>query len=449
MPKEKDRSCSLLPMPNAGKDKFDELKYAQAFMRKAPPILTRADDWFAFDGKCWRPRSKDTFQRLSMDVIPPQHRLARHSKAVMDHVERTRQCTEDMEFGSAVKWKDDHSGVIVNVHNGVLHVTAEKIELLPHDKELMFTGCLGASWLPNSSEMPLFNKVLHETLHDISDVALFQWFSGYCLYPDCKQHEVFLICYGPGGTGKSTLADAIVNAFSDDVLVTRLSLAQICNSGPGSYSLPSLQTALVNLGTELDTVEMDESANFKQIVSGEPIVARSIYGKPFKMQTNCKLWFLSNGLPRFKSGTDAEYRRARFLSFSKKPPEKDPTLKDRLREERDGILTWLVDGLQAILQGFAAPMGGSHSAAVLKRFELSNDPVGCFVRENCTLSADLKTPKDHVINAFSEFLDAHQFPHRTREYFFRALYERNPNIVVQRDRTGGETKHVLLGIGLK
>ncbi len=448
-----DKTIRHLPgivhLPDAGKDKFTERVHAHKLMRQLPPILTRGDDWFVYDGKCWRPRIKNTFKKLSMEVLPPQHQTARHSKALMDHVEIACQCTDNMEFGSAVKWDKERGGVLVNVHNGVLSVTAEKVELLPHSHGLMFTGCLGAAWEGPNVKAPLFQKVLTETLPDDRDIALFQWFSAYCLYPDCKQHEVFLVCYGPSGTGKSTLAGAVAEAFADDVLVTRLSLSKICSSGPGSYSLPSLEFALVNLATEVDTVELDESGHFKQIVSGEPVIARSIYGKPILMRTTCKLWFLSNALPRFKNGTDAEYRRARFLSFCRKPAEKDLTLKDRLQDEKSGILAWIVDGLQVILQGVTAPMGGPQSVDVLNRFELSNDPVGCFVRDNCILAPELKTPKDQIITAFSHFLDAHQFSHRTREYFFRALYERNPAILVHRDRTGGETKHVLLGIGLK
>ena len=50
--------------------------------------------------------------------------------------------------------------------------------------------------------------------------------------------------------------------------------------------------------------------------------------------------------------------------------------------------------------------------------------------ENLDLDPDAETSKDDVMEAFSQFLDAHQFAHRTREYFFRALYERNPQIRV-------------------
>ena len=190
--------------------------------------------------------------------------------------------------------------------------------------------------------------------------------------------------------------------------------------------------ALVNLGTELDTIEMDESANFKQLVSGEPVVARSIYGKPFKMTTTCKLWFLSNSLPRFKSGTDAEYRRARFLSFTRKPKNKDIGLKDKLLNEKNGILAWIVTGLMAILEGAPCPIGGEESQNVLKRFELSNDPVGFFVKSRLIVNPAAEVPKDQIVTAFTEFLDEHQFPHKTREYFFRAFYERCPQIDVKR-----------------
>ena len=166
------------------------------------------------------------------------------------------------------------------------------------------------------------------------------------------------------------------------------------------------------------------------------------------MTTRCKLWFLSNSLPRFKSGTDAEYRRARFLSFTKKPAVKDVTLKDQLRVERDHILTWMVAGLQAILGGMTAPMGSQESQSVLKKFELSNDPVGCFLRENCVLDPSAEASKDSVFAAFGEYLQAHQFGHKSQEYFYRALYERNPTVQVVR-RRNVDPQYWLRGIALK
>ena len=58
-------------------------------------------------------------------------------------------------------------------------------------------------------------------------VALLQWWGGYLLYPSCKK-ELFLICYGPSGTGKSTIAEAICGVLGEDPMVTSLTLSQLC-----------------------------------------------------------------------------------------------------------------------------------------------------------------------------------------------------------------------------
>ncbi len=440
------KDFELLPAPGAGRDKFDELRFAQKFMTKAPPMRARASDWFSFDGKAWRPIQRDRFRKMAMETLPSKHRLSRHAKAILDHVEWTQQLGPGDELRSAVLKQEDGS-VLVNVNNGILEVWPDQVTLRPHNPDYFFTGSLAADWSEHTGRPELFLRVAREAMSAGLDMALFQWFSGYLLYPDCKQNELFLICYGPGGTGKSTLADAVVSAISDKTLVTRLSLAQICTTGPGSYALPTLQNALVNLGAELDTVEMDESANFKMLVSGEPVTARSIYGQPFEMTTTCKLWFLSNSLPRFKSGTDAELRRARFLSFGKVPKVKDRTLKDRILMEKDGILAWMVEGLQAILQGLPCPIGGPESEKVLRRFELSNDPLGFFIRTRCRFDPGAEVPKDPFINAFNEFMDENRFPQKSKEHFCRQLYERYPQIEGIRHRRK-EPEYYIRGIVL-
>jgi P4 family phage/plasmid primase-like protien len=322
------------------------------------------------------------------------------------------------------------------------------VELLPHDKDYLFRACMPSHWHGPQKPMDSFSEALSQILPDPKDRGLLQWFAGYCLFPDCRQHEQYLICYGKGGTGKSTLAQAIVNAFDDGTTVTHLSLGQICSSGPGSYALPSLEHAVVNLGTEVDTLEMDESSNLKQIVSGEKVIARPIYGKPFVMTTTCKLWFLSNVMPRFKAGTDAEYRRTKFIVFSHKPDAPDLELKDRLLEERDAIFAWSIDGLQAILQGFPMPQGSAESRAALTRFRLTNDPLGCFVEERCILSVECEVTKDDFAAELNGFLEAYGFPPKTKEILLKSLYGRYPQVGPLRHRTRSPEMYIS-GIGLR
>ena len=73
------------------------------------------------------------------------------------------------------------------------------------------------------------------------------------------------------------------------------------------------------MGTELDTVDVEDASALKCLVSGEPIEARNIFGRPFKMRSAAKLWFDANDLPPLQTRTDAELRRVRFLHFDQFP----------------------------------------------------------------------------------------------------------------------------------
>jgi putative DNA primase/helicase len=436
----------LIALPDAGTGKFNELQYFLAFERAGRPVKTRGKDWYAFDGKAWRPTTRERFAPFVFDLLPHVHHSHRKADAVLSHVEAKFQMGEEV-FRGAICF-DDNGSVLINIANGVLRVSSESIELLPHDPKYHFTACAPSIWHDSPQPLDAFTRALAQILPDREDRALLQWFAGYCLFPDCKQHEQYLICYGKGGTGKSTVAQAIVNAFDDGSTVTHLSLGQICSSGPGSYALPSLEHAIVNLGTELDTLEVDESTNLKQLVSGEPVIARPIYGKPFTMSTTCKHWFLSNVMPRFKSGTDAEYRRTKIIAFSQKPDAPDRKLKDLLLAERDAIFWWCVEGLRAILEGYVAPEGSVESQNALTRFKLSNDPLGCFVEERCILSPDVEIAKNVLMEELTGYLDAYGFSSKTKEVMCKSLYERYPEVRHTRHRNRTPDAYIK-GIGLR
>jgi putative DNA primase/helicase len=180
--------------------------------------------------------------------------------------------------------------------------------------------------------------------------------AGNFLLPDSR-FETCLVCYGTAGTGKSTIAEGIIATTLGRDIIRQLSMAQIWD--PKGYSVPKLRGAAVNIGTELESLELDDSSNFTRIVSGEAIEARQIYSEPFTMRTTCKLWFLSNHLPRFRHSTEAELRRMRFIRFNRIPEEKDVTLKDRIRAERDGIFALMVHYLQRLMTLREIPLGSA------------------------------------------------------------------------------------------
>src|SRR5205823_3680020 len=123
---------------------------------------------------------------------------------------------------------------------------------------------LAASY-DQSAQCGLFDKIEAEALPDAEDRELLEAFSGYTLYPACDL-EVALFCFGAAGTGKSTLWEHGFGAALGPEIVMFLKLSQIC-AGNG-YSIPRLEKAGLNLGTEAEAGELPESDNFKKLVEG-------------------------------------------------------------------------------------------------------------------------------------------------------------------------------------
>jgi putative DNA primase/helicase len=317
------------------------------------------------------------------------------------------------------------------------------MQLLQHSPEHLFTR-RGVANYDINSEANLFIKTLRESLPDAKDRHLLQLLCGNIFVPDSR-FEIATIAIGEACSGKSTIAEAIAGAIGD--AVQRLTLNQICD--PRGYFLPNLEHAAMNLATELDAIALDDSAAFKTIVSGEQISVREIYGRPFKLLPTTKLFFLANHLPRFKNGTSAELRRISFLVFDQKPVNPDPLLKKKLTNERDGIFLFMLEGLKLLLASGKIPPGGEKSAAIYRRFEVSNDPLLSFVNSRCTRGSHLFEPKDRLCTAFVEFCTEFGFPVQFADAFLRRLYDRFPEVKASKRSVAGLRRPCLDGIALK
>jgi P4 family phage/plasmid primase-like protien len=424
-------------------DTETEFEYANRLAKKLPPIKTCGSTWHAYQSGTWHQTERSTLRPEAQNILPPIIRTARREATLLDHLEGRFQ-TPPGSFLGFYRF-DTNGDVLMNAGNGVVRVKLSgEIALEPHSPDHLFTKTLAANYDP-SAAAPLFARVLGEALPDPEDQALLQLCAGNFLLPDCR-YETAVVAYGEAARCKSTVAEAIAEPMGR-TLVPRLTMAQICD--PKSYHVPKLRHAAVNLGTELDAIELGESGLFKALVSGEAVEARPIYGSPFTMTTSCKLWFLANCLPRFKHGTEAELRRTRFLRFDYLPPAKDVTLKARLAQERDGVFRWMLAGLVELLNIPFIPLGGQCSRQVHERFKISNDPVGSFVSSCCRLAPDAKAAKDTLADAFKDFSERHALPSGIGTWFFRTLYERWTQLREVRPRDEENRRRVILGIEVK
>lgn len=422
---------------------YRENIFAGEIKKLLPMILTTGNVWRVFDGNRWELiAGPERFLPLAIELLAHfNHDTARRAGELVAHVGASCQTTQDWRGAYTF---DGTGAVLLNLANGILRVTKQGAELVPHDWTQGFTLTIPTAW-DAQADCPAFTETLSAAMPDADDRELFRLFAGSILEPSARL-EAGLAVFGPSGTGKSTLIDSgIAEAVGGPAAgtVSRVSLRQLCD--PKSYSLPSLEFSLVNIITEGDALAVEESGNFKSIISGEPIECREIYGKPKVIATTAKLLLATNSLPRFSNGTDAEGRRLRLLNFDQVPSKPDPGLKHRIHAEAAGILRWMVGALQEVLSLRDMPRGGASAKRVTDRFALSNDSLGCFIASECTLEPGGWTGREELLCTFNEFADSHGFSADNSVWFFRKLFDRFPHLQSKK-RSG---TRAIVGLTLK
>jgi P4 family phage/plasmid primase-like protien len=397
-----------------------ETDLVRLLRNELPPIKVWKGQWYR-QTDYWESVDREIYQKTALDLIPEIQRTARLASQVLDHFQALQHLERD-EFAGAYLF-DGHD-ILLCVANGVLRIKPNgDATLEPFASKHLFTARLAARYDLGANCFH-FESTLIQALPDPLDQELYLFWAASVLIPDCR-FETALCCFGPGETSKSTLASGLSAALGSEA-TTVLKLTEICDSA--GYHRPKLRRSMLNISTELDAVVLENSEDFKRLVSGEDVEAREIYGKPFKMRATTKFLFLCNQLPRFKFGTDAELRRLRFLRFNQKPKVKDTELKTKIAAEKDGILRLLVDYLGLLLAKGAIPAGSADSESLQDRFAQTNDPIGRFVSRHCSLDPKLSVLKDHLAKRFAAYVAQLGLPPSVANNFFKSLYDRYPTL---------------------
>jgi P4 family phage/plasmid primase-like protien len=393
-----------------------EEELAIALGEQIGPIRCVGVNWYIYsqNSGIWEQRDPEEFYPTALQILPAKSRRQRLAKDVLEHLEMRSQVARD-SFCGASKFATTGS-VLLAVTNGILEISPTGLRLLAPSPEQDFTIGLPVPYEPNASA-PTFDRVLEESVPDEIERDLMIDVLATALIPDCR-HEAALVVIGEAGTGKSTIARVLPIIFG--AAAASLSMSDLCH--PTGYKLSLLDRKMINISSELNALEMEDSGLFKQLISGERFTARPIYGRPFEMSATATFVFLANSLPRFKYGTDAEVRRLRFVRFSQKPARIDTTLKAKIEADAPGVFAKLVERAQQLIAGRPSVEQGEWGKQTAARFAVSNDPIGQFVKLQCTLGPDQSCQKQLLVSEVDEFKQEHGLSEKfTESHFFRQL----------------------------
>jgi P4 family phage/plasmid primase-like protien len=245
-----------------------------------------------------------------------------------------------------------------------------------------------------AADCPKWRTFMSEAV-DEETADFLQEYVGYCLRPgNFFQRMAWL--YGPPSTGKSTFLGLVFALFGPTAVT-------IASQNISQYQTATLAAAKLAMCTELSTQQF-RTSTFKSLVSGDPVLARHPYGRPFTIQYTGKLMFGSNQLPTLDE-TAGMSRRLAIVPFTRVPERPNPTLGLELLEELPGVLNWAVEGARRV-DSYVADRSWPLPECVVEtvaRYQSFSDLMDMFIREEVSFRQGAGVSTREAFMRFADF----------------------------------------------
>jgi putative DNA primase/helicase len=342
---------------------------------------------YLYNGQYWNEIDKESFQFFLGNVAIKFGVEKFKAKIHTFKEELFKQFMADAYLPTPPTKKDS---VLINLANGTFEITSKNRGLRDFASIDFITHQLPFEYDPEAIA-PLFQKYLDEVLPDKDKQKVFAEYCGYIfIKPSVLKLEKALLLYGTGANGKSVFFE-ILNALLGIENVSNYSLQKLTSED--KYRI-KIGNKLVNYASEISgRLEADI---FKQMASGEPIEARSLYSDPIIMTEYAKLIFNCNELPKDVEHTNAFFRRFLIIGFDVTIPEahQDKQLANNIiQNELSGVFNWILLGLDRLLEqkNFSKCEAVENARS---NYEIQSDSVKMFIDDlEYKISTDYTTLK--------------------------------------------------------
>lgn len=274
----------------------------------------------------------------------------------------------------------DGKALLLNTPGGIIDL--ETGEVLEHDPACMLTQMTTASV---GSSCPQWCAFLTEVAGGDGElVAYLQRLSGYCLSGSTEE-QVFAFLYGSGANGKSVFLQAISHVLGSYAATAPLGTFMASRNDAHPTDLAGLVGKRLVTVTETEAGRAWAESRIKTITGGDPIRARFMHRDFFEFTPTFKLAVAGNHRPRLSGVGEAMRRRMHLVPFTVTIPSerRDRRLLERLMDERDGIIGWMIEGFaQWRRTGLSPPASVLQSA---EDYFDDEDLVGQWIEERCVL----------------------------------------------------------------
>lgn len=382
----------------------DEIKYCHQF-----------GCWVVWDGSRWQKDKTGgsliySKAKSVLDVLwagdPDARRWASKCESKGKISAMIDLATKDERI-SAVADDFDANPYLLNTMGGVIDLRDGSI--IANPKPCLCTKIVPYSPATERVDAPMWNRFLDQIScgRDDWQDALIRYL-GYSLTGDTR-HEMFMLAVGNGRNGKSTIARMMTRLLGDyagDFPPTMLLSSRMDRS---TYELEAMKGVRFAPCDEPDRRRELDRDFLKRLVTGDKQQVRAIYGHPYDMKPEFKLFLMSNHKPKVEFDR-AFRRRVMVLPFDLRLDEKDVNmhLAEELMEEAPMILLDLIAGCMSTQENGLLQTDDMIEA--LDSYEEDFDSVGAFLEEECSIDTGASIRTTELLQKYNEWAKRNNEP---------------------------------------
>jgi len=258
------------------------------------------------------------------------------------------------------------------------------------------------------ADCPRWHEFLEESIRSDKDRAKFQEYAGYCLWHHAQPFGKALFLVGPTDSGKGTALKTIQAVLG----IENIAQETLFDLMQGRWGAAELYGNMANIRNEVTPGGLKRVERFKELTGGGDRISAEFKGKDkFQFIVTQKFLFATNQVPSIEHADEAFYNRLLFVKFPTTVPEdeQNETLLEELKEERSGILNWMLDGLNRLLDqsGFSGERGTGGKKEICDAFGGVMDRFKHSFLEVTGEDTDVVVKSDlyDLANAYAKYLD--------------------------------------------
>lgn len=385
--------------------------------------VPETDTWYIWTGVYWRPAVKVEIEHLAKETIKglvdeaDEHidqqgeffgfcALSQQARMVSNMV---RLACSDPRVAVPARELDRHSHFL-GVQNGVVDLRTGN--LLPPDQSYRITMVTSCDYVP-AATCPRFETAARQSFFD--DLEMVDYFYrtlGYSMMGNPRE-EVMFIPFGNGANGKSTLLNTVREVMGryarSAEAASFVSDAKPSNAGGPREDLVRLRGARFVYVNEPDEAGELREGTVKSMTGGDAITARGVHApNSIEMTPTWAVWMPTNHKPIVKGSDNGIWRRLVLLPFTRNfaaDPNvpQDRQLKDKLLQEKEGVLALLVRAAIAYQERGLAPPRAVQEASQDYRSQM--DLLGEWLDECCDIRPGAETPTADLWASWKAFAE--------------------------------------------